>query len=513
MTMKPMRFGHLAGLLLLGLAASAASAAIRPALHEAPHQAHSSRTLPAWYVTTGAIHRVSLKKNSKYHRFEHLSLDASEAESQLRAWKDAGIGAIEVFAPEEGGNSYNGLDAKNRFAFDPETGSISDFRRLVRQAHALRMSMVTFQNLGYAAVDAPQFLKAEDDVAAGQITRESQFFFWSDRADAPAPATGDSYFLIRPIKPGYDPTKSEFWQWSERAKHFYWTRWPGKGTDGESTHLPQYDWASPEWPDEASRVVDFWMTTGLDGMVVDAVNWYVGYDWKKNAALIAAIRRHPGAKLMVPEGGGAFHTDDPTGWVRDGEWTALYDYGLDIWWEKQSRPMFDSIDKGDPAIFEEALRGYHDRVVAAGGILIQPVLDMKDPGKQQLEEGLLATSGDMLCFCNSDEATLRPAPGISNLLKLKEQHSALFQNSTRRRIATNQDASVYATLHSSADSTERILTVFNFSSQPISAEVDARAILGSRYRNLETGEMTAVSHGALSLELGGYGHRIFRVDP
>ena len=24
-------------------------------------------------------------------------------------------------------------------------------------------------------------------------------------------------------------------------------------------------------------------------MVVDAVNWYVGYDWKKNAALIAAL--------------------------------------------------------------------------------------------------------------------------------------------------------------------------------------------------------------------------------
>lgn len=474
---------------------------------------NSSRQPLPWYVTTGAIHRMSLKKNSKFHRFEHLSLDATEAASQLHALKDAGINAIEVFAPEEGGNSYNGLDAKNRYAFDPGTGSIKDFRRLVNQAHALHMSVITFQNLGYAAVDASQFLKAEDDVAAGQITRESQFFFWSDRADAPAPATGDSYFLIRPVKPGYDPTKSEFWQWSDRAKHFYWTRWPGKGADGETTHLPQYDWASTAWPQEASRVVDFWMSTGLDGMVVDAVNWYVGYDWKKNAAFIATIRRHPGAKLMVPEGGGAFHSDDPVGWVRDGEWTALYDYGLDIWWEKQSRPMFDSIDKGDPAMFEQALRGYHDRVVAAGGILIQPVLDMKDPGKQQLEEGLLATSGDMLCYCNSDEATLRPAPGISNLLKLKEQHSALFQNSTRRRIATNQDAAVYATLRSSANGSERILTVFNFSSQPISTAVDARSILGSQYQNLETGEMAAVSHGTLNVELSGYGHRIFRVNP
>ncbi|MGB7549565.1 MAG: alpha-amylase family glycosyl hydrolase [Terracidiphilus sp.] len=511
--MNRMRFGQLAGLCVLGLAAVGGSAAPSQAPQQASRQTHSSRTALPWYVTTGAIHRVSLKKNSKYHRFEYLSLDATEAASQLRAWKDAGIDAIEVFAPEEGGNSYGGLDAKDRYALDPGTGSIEDFRRLVRQAHALHMSIVTFQNLGYAAVDAPQFLKAEDDVRAGRNTRERRFFYWSERADAPPPATGDSYFLIRPSAPGYDPSKTEFWQWSERAQHYYWTRWPGKGPNGETTHLPQYDWASAAWPEEASRVVDFWMNTGLDGMVVDAVNWYVGYDWKKNAVLISAIRRHPGAKLTVPEGGGAFHTDDPTGWVRDGEWTALYDYGLDIWWERQSRPMFDSIEKGDPGLFEQALRSSHDRVVAAGGILIQPVLDMKDPGKQQLEEGLLATSGDMLCYCNSDDATVRPAPGIPSLLKLKAQHPALFQNSVRRRIATNQDASVYATLRHSADGSERILVVFNFSSQPISAEVDARAIFGSRYRNLESGEMAVVSHGALRVELDGYGHRIFRVDP
>ena len=55
--------------------------------------------------------------------------------------------------------------------------------------------------------------------------------------------------------------------------------------------------------------------------------------------------------------------------------------------------MQQSIDDGDPAKFDEAMRNYHDRVVAAGGVLIQPVLDMKDEGKQRLEEGLLATSG------------------------------------------------------------------------------------------------------------------------
>jgi hypothetical protein len=175
--------------------------------------------------------------------------------------------------------------------------------------------------------------------------------------------------------------------------------------------------------------------------------------------------------------------------------------------------MLESIKNGDPALFEQALRSYHDRVVAAGGILIQPILDVSDPGKQQLEEGLLATSGDMLCFCGPGETANHPAPGIPALLKLKAHHSALYQNSTRRRIATNQDKSVYATLRSSADKSERILIVFNFSSAPISAKVDTGAINGIGYQDLETGERADTSGGALSFELSGYGHRIFRVDP
>ncbi len=478
---------HVAELCALALVATIAPApSSRPDNQDSVPKQTTRRALP-WYVAAATTHRVTLKPTTKFWRFEHLSLKASEAESQLCAWKDEGIDAIEVFAPEEGGNSYDGLDAKNRFVLDHGLGSINDFRRLVQNAHALHMSVISIQNLGYAALGAPQFLKAQDDMRAGRNTRERRVFYWSDRADAPPPTTGDSYFLIRPSAPGYDPSKTKFWQWSERAQHYYWTRWPGKGPNGETTNLHQYDWVSPACP-ETRWVVEFWMSTGLDGIVVDAVNWYVGCDWKKNAALISAIRPHSSAKLMLPGGGGAFHTDDPTGWMRDGEWTALYDYGLDIPWENTSRPMLDSIQKSDPVICEQALRSYHDRVVGAGGKLIQPVLDMRDPGKQKLEESLLATSGDMLCYCSSGESTLRPDPGIAHLLKLKADHPALFQNSLRRRIATNHDASLYATLRYAADGTERILAIFNFSSEPIAGEVDARAIGGSQYHDIEAGK-------------------------
>ena len=97
---------------------------------------------------------------------------------------------------------------------------------------------------------------------------------------------------MRPDLPGYDPARNELWQWSDRAQAYYWTRWPGKDVNGNTIHLPQYNWSAHAWPDEAARTVRFWMNTGLDGMIVDAVNWYAGFDWNKNAALIAALRDH-----------------------------------------------------------------------------------------------------------------------------------------------------------------------------------------------------------------------------
>ena len=89
------------------------------------------------------------------------------------------------------------------------------------------------KTLDTAAQQAPQFLKAEEDVRAGRDTLEKNFYFWSKSKDAPQPAASNSYFLVRPKQPGYDAAKNEFWQWSDRAQQYYWTRWPGKDAEGK----------------------------------------------------------------------------------------------------------------------------------------------------------------------------------------------------------------------------------------------------------------------------------------
>lgn len=465
-----------------------------------------------WYVTAPAIHRVTLKPTTKYRRFEHLSLDPQVATRQMMSWKAEGISALEIFAPEAGGNSYDGLDAKDRFHLDPGLGSIADFRRVVALAHSLGLRVITFQNLGYSSVDALVFEQAEDEVRQGRTAPEREYFNWSKQADAPPPASSDSYFFVRPSLPGYEPARNEFWQWSDRAQAYYWTRWPGKDVDGNTIHLPQYSWSAEAWPDEAGRTVRFWMNTGIDGMVLDAVNWYSGAGWQKINADITQVIASYGQEFSQPEGGGGFG-DDPVGWVKEGKFTNIFDYGLGIWWEKNNRPLVTSVEQDKPEILEKALRDYHDRVVAAGGTLYYPVPQLDNSDDQSFAEALIATSGDMPCYCDPPGRIIAPAPGISELLKLKPDHPALFQNSLRRRIATDNDTNVYAVERYAADDSERLLLIFNFSHEAVNTTVDVGAMDGQRFSDLMTGkEPQPMVGNRLAVHLDSHGYRIFEVS-
>ncbi len=462
-----------------------------------------------WYVTCPAIQRVMLKPATPYWRFDHLSLNATKAEAQLRALKSSGIDAIEVFAPEDGGNSYDGLDTNKHFALDSGLGNLTQFRQMVNTAHSLGMHVITFQNFGYSGLNSEEFIAAENAVRKGEETRETRFFYWSDKADAPPPAPNSSYFLVRPRQPGYNFETKELWQWSDRAQKYYWTRWPGKDSDGKPTHLPQYNWTRTEWPKQAKSVIQFWMSTGLDGMVLDAVNWYAGIDWQKNAEYLTAPVGHG---LIQPEGGGAFHTDDPVGWITEGQYTNLFDYGLDIPWEKDAQPLRTAVREGKPQLVEQALRAYHDRVVAAGGTLYIPVPDMKDAQLQPFLETLLVGSGDMLCYCGTATGVSQPATGISQLLLLKEKHAALYQNSARRMIPTDNDQRYYAILRAAADGSERLLLVFNFNDSPGIVHIDTRAIRASQYVGLVDHHKATVSAQGLEVPLDAHGYQMFQVN-
>ena len=489
-------------------------AAVRPAISGN----ENGRELVArkWWEASPAIVRISLRGRNNTPPFPLK--DSTKIAAALDQLLAQGINAIEIFAPAEGGKSFGGLDTINRYRIDPALGTMDDFRSLVKLAHGKGMAVIAFDNLGYCSVEAVDFLKACDDVREGRDTKEARFFLWSDRADSLPPGSnhGDTFFMVRPTHlpgstPGtfYESAKHEFWQYSERAKRFYWTKWGGTDRAGNQVRLPQYNWASQDFQEEVERIIRFWMDTGLDGMIIDAVNWYVDHTWETGRLRMTDVIAGYTNTYLQPEGAGAFR-EDPVAWITDGGWNSVQDYGLGIWWEKGSNVIVNAIQSGDPRPIERALRDYHDRVVAAGGVLYfqPPRLEQKE--QEQFGFVVLACLGDLIQTSYSPEQLLNP--DLTWILKTKAAHPALQQLSVRRKLPTKADEKHYAFLRTAADGSERILVALNFQPTAQNVEVDLSGVATKGLVELRTGKKYE-RETSFKVELPAFGYRLFLVYP
>jgi glycosidase len=467
---------------------------------------------PRWWESAPAIARVG-PRGKEGHGF---ALERTRAAAALDDLRKAGFTAIEVFAPAHGGKSFGGLDTIDRYRVDPALGTMDDFHGLIELAHARGMAVVAFDNLGYSSVEAVDFLKACDDVRAGRASKEASFYLWSDRANAPPPGhqAGNTFFMVRPThlpggKPGtfYDSTKHEFWAWSARAGKYYWSKWAGVDLAGQDVRLPQYDWGSAAFQEEAEKIVRFWMDTGIDGMIIDAVNWYVDHTWALGRRRMTDVIASYDNSYSQPEGAGGFR-EDPAAWITEGGWNSVQDYGLGIWWESGSDVIRNAIETGDPRPIERALRDYHDRVVAAGGTLYQYAPKFKDAPRQAFATAVVAAVGDLLGAHYPDDFPLTPE--TTRLLELKRQHPALQQLSTRRQIPTNADDKYHAFLRTAADRSERVLVMMNFQNAPASVTVDLSGVATAGLTNLRT-SASVPPQARLSVDLPPYGYDLFAV--
>ena len=439
------------------------------------------------------------------------------ATRRLDAMRDAGVGLIEVYAPAEAGNSFLGLDTINRYRVDPRIGTMDDFRRLVDLAHAKSLKIVNIDNLGYCSVEAVDFLKACDDVKAGRDSREARMFLWADSADAPAPGAGrlDRFFMTRPAHlKGYTAAKHEFWQPSDRAGKHYWTKWAGVDLAGKPVRLPQYNWSSEEFQAECEKIVRFWMDTGIDGMMIDAVNWYVGCDWTQNRRRMTDVINSYGVKYSQPEGAGAFH-EDPVPWITDGAWTCVQDYGLGIFWEKGTNVVTNAIESGDPRPIEPALRDYHDRVVDAGGVLYFNPPRFEDARKSRLATAFTAAIGDVICWASVIDnlwSPVFPDAEEAAVMKLKAMYSALHNRGRRQALPTTAPDRHYAFLRAARDGSERVLVVLNFQPEAQSVNVDVSGVDFESATDLVDGTVSR-RQPSWQVAMAPFGYRFFSLSP
>jgi glycosidase len=450
-------------------------------------------TLPmCWWKTASGMVRPYLKAHQRTLR---------DLTGDLDAYRALGIDAVEVFAPLHGGVCYNGLDTLDFYTIDPAIGTLEDFTRLITEAHARHIAVVMFINLGYGHEQLPVFLKACDDVRAGVDSPEARMFCWS--------ATGQER-MDRSRAPYFMNDTHGNWRWSERARKYFWVKWEG---ERGGYRLPQFNFADPGWQAEVQRILHTWLKLGADGMVIDAVNWYVGCTWDICRASMTDVIGAADNQFCQPEGAGGFQ-DDPMAWVTLGGWNCVMDYSIKLWWEGKDT-IGDAVRTADPRPIEAALQGYRDRVVAAGGVcyIDPPGLDDLSLPARLLGAALTASLGELLILIG--EQTL-PQPqgycaGLAELLHLRKRYPVLCAGGERRQLPTSDDARFYALLRQ-APGVETVLAVFNFQPQPETVQVDlVGTSFNGRAIDLISGE-TVDGSGRLAVALPAYGYRFFSLS-
>jgi len=456
-----------------------------------------------WWETASAIARPYLKFKGK---------TLNDLTGALDEYLARGIDTLEIFAPCQGGVCYHGLDTLDFYKIDPAIGKMEDFHHLVAEAHARRIVIIIFVNLGYGHEQFPAFLKACDDMRAGIGSPETHMFLWSDTGQDRMDRSRAPYFMN---------DSHGNWRWSERAGKFFWVKWEGeKG----GYHLPQFNFGDAGWQEEVRRIVRFWLATGIDGMVIDAVNWYIDCTWEICRSTMTSVIGEGDNQFCQPEGAGGFR-DDPVEWITHGGWNCIMDYSIKLWWEGVD-VIRDAILSGDPRPVEAALHRYRDRVVAAGGVcyIDPPTLTDFPLEAQAMGAALTASLGEMVLLLGNLSTRLEPGDiqdpvyqvelayraGLDRLLQLRRRCPALCAGGERRQLPTSDDARFYAFLRGSADS-ELALAVFNFqpTTQPVTVDLAGQSI--HFLEDLLSEEQVIPAGNTLSLHLPAYGYKIYKI--
>jgi maltose alpha-D-glucosyltransferase/alpha-amylase len=143
----------------------------------------------------------------------------------------------------------DGYDIADYTSIHPDYGTLADFKRLLREAHARGMRVITELVLNHTSDQHPWFQRARK-AKPGSVARD--FYVWSD--------TQDKYAEARIIFQDFEHSN---WSWDNQAGQYYFHRF--------YHHQPDLNFELPQVHDALLKVLDFWFDMGVDGMRLDAV--------------------------------------------------------------------------------------------------------------------------------------------------------------------------------------------------------------------------------------------------
>ncbi|MGI9089316.1 MAG: maltose alpha-D-glucosyltransferase [Chthoniobacterales bacterium] len=143
----------------------------------------------------------------------------------------------------------DGYDIADYYDVNPNYGTLQDFQAFLAAAHERGLRVITELVINHTSDQNPWFQKSR---RAAPGTPERELYVWND--------TPNKYEGARIIFKDFEPSN---WSWDPVAKAYYWHRF--------YAHQPDLNFDNPAVHERVQKVLDFWLSMGVDGLRLDAV--------------------------------------------------------------------------------------------------------------------------------------------------------------------------------------------------------------------------------------------------
>ncbi len=143
----------------------------------------------------------------------------------------------------------DGYDISDYYNINPSYGNISDFKKFLKEAHKRNLKVITELVMNHTSDQHEWFQRAR---RAPKDSPERDFYVWSDDPSR--------YKDARIIFTDYEASN---WTWDPIAGQYYWHRF--------FHHQPDLNYHNPGVQKEIFKIIDFWLSMGVDGFRLDAI--------------------------------------------------------------------------------------------------------------------------------------------------------------------------------------------------------------------------------------------------
>lgn len=170
----------------------------------------------------------------------------------------------------------DGYDIADYHGIHSSYGTLKDFKLFVREAHKRGIRVITELVINHTSDQHPWFQASR---RARRGSARWNYYVWSD-TDAKYPET-------RII---FTDTETSNWAWDPLAGAYYWHRF--------FSHQPDLNLSNPAVVRSITKILDFWLRLGVDGLRLDAVPYLCEREGTNNENLdethevIRQFRRH-----------------------------------------------------------------------------------------------------------------------------------------------------------------------------------------------------------------------------